>query len=130
VKTLILILILSLAIPSSAFAVRRVEKKPKQQSGSNVTAGQDQNKDSGEKKAGEGHNSAPDQGRTIVPEKQKDTKVDKFIDKNNDGINDRIEVRSPVKVRKRDDAPKRDEKPREKPDRKSDDDGKKKDRRG
>ncbi|MEE9554018.1 MAG: hypothetical protein V3W18_06935 [candidate division Zixibacteria bacterium] len=83
--------------PSPAMAIRKIEKKPKQQSTSAKKTDQRQKQVSGEERV------SPDQSK--APDKKSDLKrrerEDRFIDENSDGINDRIDKRQTVKVKKR-----------------------------
>lgn len=96
-RLLAIIIAISIIAPSPVMAVRKIEKKPKQQSSSAKKADQPQEQASGEKRV------SPDRSRD--PQKTTDVKQrereDRFIDENSDGINDRIDKRQTVKVKKR-----------------------------
>lgn len=117
-KILSVILVFLLAVPSPALAIRKIEKKPKAQSGNSDKAATGQKQTAGESAPAadrtpdrEPKKNEPVQKREILkPEKE-----DRFIDENSDGINDRISKPPEVKVKRREpqrrEAPKR-EKPK------------------
>ena len=102
-KTLVIILAALLAIPSSALAVRKVEKKPKAQSSTSTQAGAQQSQQPAEKGVRSDQPAPEQQARPPQPaqEVKKPEKEDRFIDENGDGINDRIDQHQTVKIRKK-----------------------------
>lgn len=95
-RILIITLTAFLAIPSSASAVRRVEKKPKKQSSSAVQAKQEAGKPS------VSSDKDMDTSQSKRPPMLESGGQDRFIDENSDGINDRIEKKQTIRIKKRD----------------------------
>ena len=94
-KSLAILLALLIVAPSPALAVRKVEKKNKQQSAGVQAADQHQEqRQEGNVEKGEPSRAAGNRPEVIQPERE-----DKFIDENSDGINDKIDQRQTVKVK-------------------------------
>jgi hypothetical protein len=116
-KTLAIILIVLLAVPSPALAIRKIEKKSKGQSSNVDNAAADQKQTAGEN-APAADRSPERESKKDVPRQRRESrqpeKEDRFIDENSDGINDRISKQPAVKIKRRE--PPRNETPkREKP---------------
>lgn len=109
-KILMTVLIVCLAFPSSALAVRKVEKKPKPQASSAKQAVGDQNQQADEKNVKNDQSPSVEQPKPplqAAPEIKAPEKEDRFIDENRDGINDRMGNRPAVKTRKKEEPPRR-----------------------
>jgi len=119
-KTLAIILAICLAIPSTAMAVRKVEKKPKATAQSPASGSAKQSQQHSDKSAktyqpqasekqterSQPVKEATEQSKQGITAKEatKPTKEDRFIDENGDGINDRIDEQQTVKIRKKEES--------------------------
>ena len=97
-KYFAIIIALLIIAPSPALAVRKIEKKTKQQSSGAQKVDQSQQPESKENKA---QADQPAETRNAPLEIKQPQREDRFIDENSDGINDRIDQRQTVKVRKK-----------------------------
>lgn len=119
-KTLAIILAIFLVVPSTAMAVRKVEKKPKAQAPSTSSLKADQSRQESNKSVktdqpqstepqkdqAQSAKEAPGQSAKGITAKEtpKPDKEDRFIDENGDGINDRIDEKQTVKIRKKEES--------------------------
>lgn len=126
-----ILLLFALLAPSSAFAVRKVEKKPKKQQTSTAKQAVDKSDPAADRQENQPAENkgkvetpdSPERNKEAVesaPEVKKREREDRFIDENSDGINDKIDHGPVIKVRKRDNpptnSPRKEEQKRENPD--------------